>query len=213
MKSNVITYGANTEIEPANETLERLELTSDNYMLYVTRLEPENNADLVIRAYAQVNSDMPLVIVGDAPYSDAYKRCLVELARHDDRVKLPGAIYGTGYRELISNAFMYIQAAEVGGTHPALIESMAVGNCIVANDVIEHLEVLDGAGIIYKKNDEGDLSGKIQLVLGNENLRQEKKAAARARIQDAYTWGTITHQYAELFERVAQIDSRPTPNN
>jgi len=35
-----------------------------------------------------------------------------------------GAIYGIGYRELQSHAFAYIQATEVGGTHPALIEAM-----------------------------------------------------------------------------------------
>ena len=40
------------------------------YLLYVSRLEPENQADLVIRAYRDVPGDMPLLIVGDAPYAD-----------------------------------------------------------------------------------------------------------------------------------------------
>jgi glycosyltransferase involved in cell wall biosynthesis len=36
------------------------------YLLYVSRLEPENQADMVIRANRSVPGDAPLLIVGDA---------------------------------------------------------------------------------------------------------------------------------------------------
>ena len=51
-------HGLDADVEPGR------------YLLYVSRLEPENQADLVIRAYRDVPGDVPLLIVGDAPYAD-----------------------------------------------------------------------------------------------------------------------------------------------
>ena len=54
------------------ETLDRLNLMPERYILYVSRLEPENNALAVIRAYRDVPGETPLVVVGDAPYAADY---------------------------------------------------------------------------------------------------------------------------------------------
>jgi glycosyltransferase involved in cell wall biosynthesis len=65
-------YG--TELEPVADdgTLARLGLEAGHYVLYVSRLEPENNAHVVIKAYASVKTDLPLAVVGDAPYASEY---------------------------------------------------------------------------------------------------------------------------------------------
>jgi glycosyltransferase involved in cell wall biosynthesis len=173
-------------------------------VLYVTRLEPENNPDKVIEAYQQVETDIPLVIVGDAPYSSAYKQRLCDLAAKDPRVKLPGAIYGTGYRELISNASIYVQATEVGGTHPALIEAMAVGNCVLANHVPEHEEVLSGSGMLYKKNDLNHLAQCISGLLGDNHKRKELSQLARQRVLSHYDWNAVTDRYVNLFTSMTE---------
>src|SRR3989304_4400056 len=52
--------------------LARLGLEPDGYFLYVSRLEPENNALLVVKAFEKVATDKRLVIVGDAPYAQSY---------------------------------------------------------------------------------------------------------------------------------------------
>src|SRR5260370_25534518 len=60
---------------------------------------------------------------------------VAELRRHESgSVLFPGALYGVDYRTLQRNAMIYIQATEVGGTHPALIEAMASGGCVLAHD-------------------------------------------------------------------------------
>ena len=92
------------------------------YVLYVSRLEPDNQADLVIRAYANVPGEVPLLIVGDAPYAAEYKAQLARLAAADPRVRMVGGKYGEAYTDLQRAAMAYIQATSVGGTHPALIE-------------------------------------------------------------------------------------------
>ena len=51
------------------------------YVLYVSRLEPENQADLVVARVPRVPGDIPLLIVGDAPHAEAFKARLASSRR------------------------------------------------------------------------------------------------------------------------------------
>ena len=77
-----------------------------------------------------------------------------------------GYQFGDSYKELRSNCLFYVQATEVGGTHPALVESIAYGNCVIANDVPEHREVLQDAGIYYHFNDFDDFNNMTIIDTG-----------------------------------------------
>jgi len=199
-RSTFIPYGAPVERVHTSEVLARLGVAPRQYVLYVSRLEPENNAHLVVQAYEKARTDFPLLIVGDAPYSADYIRELK--STKDPRIVFTGYIFGQGYRELQSNAYFYIQATEVGGTHPALIESMGHGNCVLANDVPEHREVLAEAGLYFTTHGAEDLSTKIQMLLDQPQLVEKYRALAVRRIAENYTWDKITEQYERLFIRL-----------
>src|SRR6185369_10102090 len=145
----VIPYGGDPTPPASPTILERWQLAPGSYVLYVSRLEPENNADVVIRAFRGLHTDARLVIVGDAPYADAYKRTLHELSAGDARIVFTGYQFGDAYRMLQRNAACYVQATEVGGTHPALVEAMGAGRCVIANATPENLEVIGDAGLAY----------------------------------------------------------------
>ena len=66
---------------------------------------------------------------------------------------------------LQSNALAYVQATEVGGTHPALVEAMGAGNAIVANDVPEHRETLGDAGLYYAGQTSSPFACKESLTI------------------------------------------------
>ena len=42
-----------------------------------------------------------------------------------------------------------MHATEVGGTHPALVEAMGFGNCMLVHDVPENREVVGDAGLFF----------------------------------------------------------------
>jgi len=65
-------YGTEPGSTPDDGTLAGLGLEPGQYVLYVSRLEPENNAHVVIDAYRSVRTGLPLVVVGDAPYASGY---------------------------------------------------------------------------------------------------------------------------------------------
>lgn len=198
--SSVIAYGASPSPIPPGETLAKFSLQSRGYILYVARLEPENNALGVVRAYRDVKTDLPLVIVGDAPYAKKYIEDVKSEA--DKRVIFTGYQFGDSYKELQSHAALYIQASEVGGTHPALVEAMAYGNCVIANDVPEHREVLGDAGAYYERNDFRNLTSVISNLLNDAGATQVLRRKASERARERYSWSKIATLYEELIQEV-----------
>jgi len=195
--STMIPYGADDVPTPPGPTLDALHLNPDQYFLYVSRLEPENNAHLVVKIFEKLATDFKLVVVGDAPYNKKYIRSLK--STRDPRIIFPGAIYGNGYRELISNPFCYIHATEIGGTHPALIENMAVGNRILFLDTPENREVAEDTGLPFSSD---DLDGAVELFQALNDSPHEYdhlKERARERARRVFSWEKVVDGYIDVF--------------
>jgi glycosyltransferase involved in cell wall biosynthesis len=194
-ETNYFPYGTDVAPAPDDGLLGELGLRPRGYVLYVSRLEPENNAHVVIAGYGAVRTELPLVIVGDAPYASAYIASLRQTT--DPRIRFLGAIYGEGYRILQANCFAYVQATEVGGTHPALVEAMGAASAIVANDVPEHRETLGTAGAYYEGPDE--LASRLQQLIDHPHQAEDFRVAARQRAERAYGWAAIADAYELWF--------------
>jgi glycosyltransferase involved in cell wall biosynthesis len=210
----VIPYGAPLIAAPPGETLQRWGLKPREYLLFVSRLEPENHAHTVIASFNQLENRLPLVIVGDAPYSREYIAELHTRAAgpvrglRSGKVIFTGGVYGAPFEELMSNALLYLQATEVGGTHPALLQAMGAGNIILANDTPEHREVLADTGIFYRRNDPRDLAVKIRDVLLSPQKFEPLRAAVRRRVAETYSWEMVTDRYEALFRELLGDGSR-----
>ena len=205
--STVIPYGVEPRPVAAGATLHALGLSSRGYFLYVSRFEPENNPHRVVAAYRAVPGDLPLVMVGSAPYAGAFIRSFKDGA--DSRIHFPGAIYGAGYRELLSNAFAYVHATEVGGTHPALVEAMGYGNCVVLHETPENREVAGDTAFYFDAQSPDTLSTRLAELLrwrsvspGELDVRRRQTAR---RALDRFSWDRVTDLYLALFQRLAAI--------
>ncbi|MBZ0114577.1 MAG: DUF1972 domain-containing protein [Thermoanaerobaculia bacterium] len=199
--SEMITYGVTADVPPTTPTLERLGLQSRGYLLYVSRFEPENNPHRVVEAYASVPGEMPLLMVGGAPYSDDFIASMKE--RADQRVLFPGPIYGEGYRELLGHAYAYIHATEVGGTHPALVEAMGYGNCTVVNDTPENREVAGPDALYFSAQEPSSLAAVLGHLIDTPEEAARGRLSAAARASERFDWEVVADQYAALFRRLA----------
>jgi glycosyltransferase involved in cell wall biosynthesis len=195
-RSHMIAYGA--EVLAAAEELNGLKLAPREYFLCVSRLEPENNPELIMKAYEQTGSVWPLVVVGGNPYDGDYLNYLKSTA--SPRVIFTGPVYGRGYWWLQRNAGAYICASEVGGTHPGLVEAMAAGNCVLFLDTPENHEVVEDAGLPFAASVD-DLAQKMKLVLTQPEQRRRLGTQAEMRARERYSWDEVTTQYEELFHQ------------
>ena len=201
--STYIAYGAELPRRAPGETLARFGLEPRRYVLFVGRLVPENCAHHLVDAWRQVDSDMKCVIVGDASYAEEYKAELHKLAGDDPRVVFTGYVFGEGYQELNTNAYAFVETSGVGGTHPALVEAMAFGNCVVTHNTPENLETLGEAGLWYNgQAGAASLTPVLQTLISAPPLVEAYRHLAAARAATVYSWETVTDAYEALFRQV-----------
>jgi len=205
--STVVTYGVDRGPARGRRTLTRLGLEPGRYLLYVSRFEPENNPHRVAEAYRRVPGELPLVLVGTAPYASAFIDSFTRGA--DPRVRFPGAIYGRGYRQLLEHCAAYVHATEVGGTHPALVEAMGHGACCIVHDTPENREVAGAAALYFRAEEPASLAAAIGRVLADPPLARRLGEAAAARARARFDWEAVADRYAELLARVAGLGPLP----
>ena len=177
----VVPYGAEVPEASGMRTLERLGLEPHRYILFVGRLEPENNPHLIVRAFSRISAErargMKLVVVGGAPYASDYIR---KVKRDGDpRVLFPGYIFGRGYWELQRHAYMFCAPTEVGGTHPVILEALAAGNCVLVNDHRPNAETVGDAGLYFSgRRGEDDLVDQLGHLLDHPEIVEDYRGRA-----------------------------------
>ena len=77
----LIAYGAPLT-RAGSERLGEMDLRPGGFHLLVARFEPENHVDVVVEGYVRSDAVLPLVVVGSAPYSDAYTERIASLSRY-----------------------------------------------------------------------------------------------------------------------------------
>lgn len=209
-RSTYIAYGAELPRREPGETLARFGLEPRGYALFVGRLVPENCVHHLVAAWRQLDTEMRCVIVGDAAYAEAYKAELKALAADDSRIVFTGYVFGEGYWELSSNAYLFVETSGVGGTHPALVEAMAFGNCVVVNNTAENLETIGDAGIWYDgRRGAKSLASVLETLLSAPPLVEAYRQRAQQRATATYSWDAVTDAYERLFHRVLGRDEGP----
>ncbi len=201
--STVIAYGARLAHSETPERLKEFDLASRDYYLIVGRLIPDNNADVIVRGFEKCATKRKLIIVGDAPYKDAY----VERVRQtsDPRVRFVGYVRDQALlRELYCHSYAYLHGHEFGGTNPALLKALGFGCGILALDTPFSREVLAGErhGHYFPKSPEG-VASALDWAESHPERLEAMRETSRARVTEAYTWEKIVDQYEQLFLRLA----------
>jgi len=197
-----ISYGANIRVNTVNAgELARRGLTPGGYLLFVSRLSPENQADLLLRAFARYRGPLKLVICGAANYEHSHFRQLQKLA--DERVIFTGARYGDDYVELSQNALFFVMPADIEATRLVLLDQMGMGAAILYKDCAATREVLGAAAESFgSENAEESLAEKITLLAENPARCAELGRLALARARECFNWNLVADQYEHLFEEM-----------
>ncbi len=202
----VVPYGVEDPGDDGTDVLERLGLEPRKYILFVGRLEPENNPHLLVEAFSRIGADetrgMKVAIVGGAPYADDYIRRVRRAA--DPRVVFPGYVFGRGYWQLQHHAYLFCAPTEVGGTHPVILEAMAAGNCVLVNDHRPNAETVGDAGVYFSGAiGVDDLARQLEWLLGDPAAVERYRDRALQRAKE-YSWEAVTDRYEELLYAVCR---------
>jgi glycosyltransferase involved in cell wall biosynthesis len=203
-----VPYGAASQRTSEQDVLARWSLEPQQYVFYVGRFVPENAIDVLIEAFAGLDTTKKLVIVGDAPYADDYKRHLQALGQADPRVVFTGYAFGRDYQQLSSHAYVYVQPSGVNGTRPALLDQMGFGNCVVVRNSPVNMEVVGEWGTFFDQQQPvTSLRTVLTRLLAHPEEVAEYRTQVRSRIERYYNWDWIADFYEDLFGRLMRRQS------
>jgi glycosyltransferase involved in cell wall biosynthesis len=111
---------------------------------------------------------------------------------------------------LQGNAFLFVLPDEVGGTHPALVEAMGFGNCVLVNDTPSNLEVIGDAGFSYCGQEEDrDLSRRLQFLLDRPETVSGYRSKAGQRARAKYSWDQVVSDHLVFYRQVLGAEAMP----
>lgn len=192
-----LAYGAPILEDGKHHRLAEVNLEPRKYHLVVARFEPENHVHLIVEGYVRSNAVNPLVVVGSAPYSDAYTRLVHGLG--DERVRFMGGVWDQELLDqLYANARVYWHGHSVGGTNPSLLRAIGSGAPTNAYDVDFNREVLGGAGRYFMHPD--DVAALVAEAEdpGHGEAELPARGSMARQLARRYDWDLVADGYEQL---------------
>ena len=187
-----IPYGGDhisVPVNPKEIVFETYGVSKGNYSINISRIEPENNNDLILSAFSELY-DHRLIMIGDWDLSE-YSRELYNKFSGFENITLLPAMYDRQLDKNIlrANAKYYVHGHSVGGTSPALVEALCLGRNAICFDVIYNRETTFNMALYFKNK--ATLKALVEEG-GENNLEINAKVAAQ------YTWKAVTAKYVEI---------------
>jgi glycosyltransferase involved in cell wall biosynthesis len=200
--TELISYGATIIDQPTSDKIAEIGLTPGGFHLVVARFEPENHVREIVEGYSASDAELPLVVVGSAPYSADYTTAIETVAARDSRIRMLGGVWDQDLLdELYANALTYVHGHSVGGTNPSLLRAIGAGTAVLAWDVAFNREVTLENGRYFGSAEalapllesaEADVTGTLST---GDRLRE--------RAASTYDWDLVTTGYEQLAIRLA----------
>jgi glycosyltransferase involved in cell wall biosynthesis len=180
-------------------------LKPDDYVLYMGRLSPEKNCEMLIDAYNRLGTLVPLVLAGGSNGNDNYVRRL--RAKASDAVRFVGWVSGPALDALLSNAMLFVLPSDLEGLSLALLDAMAAGRCVLASDIPENREALGPAGFTFQAGNSMDLTRMLAVLMRDRSARLRAGALGRQRARELYRWDDVVGKLRDLYLSLACRDS------
>ena len=116
-----------------------------------------------------------------------------------DRIRLLDWVSGDELEELLTNAMLFVLPSDLEGLSLALLDAMGAGICVLASDVPENRELVDGVGYIFKRGDVDDLERMLRLLISRPELRSAAAQRAQERVRQNYLWPGIAQRISQTY--------------
>ncbi|HBF87652.1 MAG TPA: glycosyl transferase [Bacteroidales bacterium] len=198
--SSYISYGADVPINFDESALLKYNLNPQKYMLAISRIEPDNNIELIINGFLLSKTDNPLVIVGNC--NTKFGKILTKKYASFNSIKFIGSVFE---KPILDNlryySNIYFHGHSVGGTNPSLLEAMACGTYIVSHDNIYNRAIIESNGAFFKS------PSNISQIINNPKAIEDQRSSFGElniqKIKNEFSWKKIVDEYENLFFRLS----------
>lgn len=202
-KIKVIYYGCDEEFKPI-EDLQNLRRVREKYgfpksfILYVGSHKPHKNLSNLLKAYARISLDIPLVLSGKG------NEKLLEISRRlniEKRVRWVGEIEKNDLPSVYNCATVFVFPSIYEGFGLPPIEAMACGCPAVVSNVTSLPEVCGDAAYYVDPFDVTSMANGIYKVITDEGLKENLVRKGLQRVK-MFHWKESAEEHMKIFEEV-----------
>ena len=192
--------------EPLGRLTSEFGLEAGRYVLFVGRIVPEKRPDLLLGVARHLPEGMKVVLVGDSSFSDEYLTAIRTAAGSDERLVLPGYLFGTELSSVYENAAAFVQPSDVEGLPLTLLEALSYKIPVVASDIPPHVEVLSACGChghrLFPAGDGDALAQELVKALAHGQRSPESVASDAEHLLSPYDWDRSTRDLLSLYREM-----------
>jgi phosphatidylinositol alpha-mannosyltransferase len=181
------------EANPANR---------ENHVVFIGRHEPRKGMPVLLRAWPEIHrrTGARLRLVGADPLA---VRLVVSRERvSGDGIDMLGVLTNDELTDELLRAKVQV-ASSLGGESFGMVltRGLACAVPVVASDIPGYRAVMDDdVGVLVPPGDHAALADAVVDLLADEELRVKRGAAARALVQDRYSWERIAGRLHSIYE-------------
>ena len=188
---------------------ERLGLSKDDKpLLYVGRLEPRRNFDLIFNAIKRISffrDDAKFIFIGDGSLRDE----VYEMSKNLENVFYLGKIPNQELPKFYSSAYLSFLPMRPDTQFifgMVILESMAAGTPIVTMPIPAAIDIIENMrdGVIVPFSSSKIFADTLMSLLDNDAMVRRMGNFARRKIVTAYSWEIIAKKYDKLFSEIAR---------
>jgi len=186
----------------------------ERFVLFAARLVPEKGCHLLLEAHAKLPDSLrreyPLLVAGDAGFTDAYADRLRRRAHPE--VRFLGYVHGTILEALFSHATVLVLPSTVEGLSITLLEGLGYGRCGLVSDIPPNREAAGGHAAGFPAGDAVALGQRLLELLEDPARRERLGQGGQLHAIEHYSWDRVAARTAALYrELVAEGDKSRSP--
>jgi glycosyltransferase involved in cell wall biosynthesis len=167
-------------------------------ILVVTRMVEFKGIQFLLQALEGLQIDHEVTLVGEGPYRATLERYASE---HSIPVRFTGWLDNDSreLKELYETSSIFVFPSESENCPFVLLEAMAAGLAIVTSADTGSAELVGDVGVLVPPRDPQAIrSALIELTNSPESV-SKLGSAARARLENTYSWAAIAGRYLEIY--------------
>lgn len=188
--SIVVPNGVSLPGPTGDSRIHALGLKPGKFVLFVGRLSEEKGCHDLIEAFQrEACPGLELVLAGGATYAGGYEDRIRSLA--GPHVRFLGWVDQPTLAELYAHCAVFVLPSSIEGLSLALLEAMSHSAATLVSDIAPNVEAVGAAGLLFRWGDVTHLAHQLSTLLGSEDLRRRLGAAARARVEEHFSWDAV----------------------
>jgi len=172
-----------------------------NFILFAAgRIIPLKGCHLLLEAYQRIDSDIPLLVIGNLVPDPDYVKLLKQLASSRPVTFIPAISNRELLFGVLSQCKLFVFPSTAESMSMMLLEAVSLNIPLVCSDIKENNSVLGDSVLYFRSGDVKDLADKMQYALNHPEEMAIIAHKASDLVKNDYSWDKIAGQYETLYK-------------